>query len=37
MTDGDFPLQLWDELTPQVINTLNMMHVSRIDPSKLVY
>jgi hypothetical protein len=36
-TDGDIPLQLWDKLTPQVINTFNMMHVLRIDPSKLVY
>jgi hypothetical protein len=33
-TDRDFPLQLWDKLTPQVILTLNMMRVSRIDPSK---
>ncbi len=34
-TDCDFPLQLWDKLTPQVINTLNMMRASRINPSKL--
>jgi hypothetical protein len=27
-TDCNFPLQLWDMLTPQVINTLNMMRVS---------
>jgi hypothetical protein len=24
-TDQDFPLQLWDKITPLVINTLNMM------------
>ncbi len=24
-TDRDFPLQLWDKLMPQVINTLNML------------
>ncbi len=33
-TDKDFPLQLWDKLTPQVIITLNMMRASRIDPTK---
>ena len=33
-TDRDFPLQLWDKLTPQVILTLNMMRASRIDPTK---
>ena len=33
-TDKDFPLQLWDKLTPQVIVTLNMMRASRIDPTK---
>jgi hypothetical protein len=32
-TDHDFSLQLWDKLMPQVINTLNMMRASRIDPS----
>jgi hypothetical protein len=26
-TDSDFPLQLWDRLTPQVENTLNMLRV----------
>ena len=30
--DRDFPLQLWDKLTPQVINTLNMLRASRINP-----
>jgi hypothetical protein len=33
-TDKDFPLQLWDRLTPQVINTLNLMQASRINPTK---
>jgi hypothetical protein len=36
-TDSDFPLQLWDRLTPQVLNCLNMMQASRIDPTKLAY
>jgi hypothetical protein len=25
ITDCNFPLQLWDKLTPQVMNTLNMI------------
>ena len=33
-TDVDFPLQLWDKLTPQVQTCLNLMRRSRIDPSK---
>ena len=32
-TDSDFPLQLWDKLTSQVQNTLNMMRASRINPT----
>ncbi len=36
-TDCDFPLQLWDKLMPQVINTLNMLRAARIDPTKLAY
>jgi hypothetical protein len=36
-TNSDFPLQLWDRLTPQVENTLNLMHPSRIDPTKSAY
>jgi hypothetical protein len=32
-TDSDFPLQLWDRLTPQVKDTLNMLQASRINPS----
>ncbi len=36
-TDSNFPLQLWDQLTPQVQDTLNMMHASRINPAVLAY
>ena len=31
-TDSNFPLQLWDKITPQVQDTLNLMHASRLDP-----
>ncbi len=36
-TDSNFPLQLWDRLTPQVLYCSNMMRASRIDPTKLTY
>ena len=36
-TDSNFPLQLWDKLTPQVQDMLNMMRASRVDPTKLAY
>jgi hypothetical protein len=36
-TDSNFLLQLWDKLTPQVQDTLNLLRTSRIDPSKLAY
>ncbi len=36
-TDVDFPLQLWDKLTPQVQTCLNLMQGSHIDPSKSAY
>jgi hypothetical protein len=36
-TDSEFPLQLWDKLTSQVENTLNLMQASRINPSMLTY
>ncbi len=36
-TDNKFPLQLWECLTPQVENTLNMLCPSWIDPSKSAY
>ena len=35
--NSDFPLQLWDKLTPQVQDTLNMMRASRVDPTKSAY
>jgi hypothetical protein len=36
-TDSDFPLQLWDKITPQVQNTLNMMRASHIDSTVSAY
>ena len=36
-TDCDFPIQLWDRLTTQVMNTLNMLRASRVDPSISAY
>jgi hypothetical protein len=36
-TDSNFSLQLWDRLTLQIQNTLNLLRASRIDPSKPVY
>ena len=36
-TDSEFPLQLWDRLSPQIETTLNLMRRSRIDPSKSAY
>ncbi len=36
-TDINFSLQLWDWLTPQVQDTLNMMHTLRINPAILAY
>jgi hypothetical protein len=36
-TDSEFPLQLWDRLTPQVRDTLNLMRASRINPEILAY
>jgi hypothetical protein len=33
-TNVNLPLKLWDKLTPQVQNCLNLMRCSRIDPSK---
>jgi hypothetical protein len=37
MTDSNFPLQLWDCLTPQVEATLNMLRPSWINPTMLAY
>jgi hypothetical protein len=36
-TDSEFPLQLWDKLTSQVENTLNLMRASRINPNISAY
>jgi hypothetical protein len=32
-TDSGFPLQLWDKITPQVQDTLDLMRASRIHPA----
>jgi hypothetical protein len=37
ITDSDFPFQLWDQLTPQVEDTLNMLCTSKIDSTKSAY
>jgi hypothetical protein len=36
-TDCNFPLQLWDRITLQVQDTLNLMLASRINPDILAY
>ncbi len=36
-TDINFPLQLWDCLTPQVETTLNLLHPSRVNPPISAY
>jgi hypothetical protein len=36
-TDSKFPLLLWDKLTSQAENTLNLMRASYIDPKMLAY
>jgi hypothetical protein len=36
-TDSGYPLQLWDQLMPQIQDTLNLMQVSCIDPTKSAY
>jgi hypothetical protein len=36
-TDSEFPLQLWDKITLQVQDTLNMMRASRINPAISTY
>ena len=36
-TDSDFPIQLWDKLTGQVQDTLNMMRALRVNPTILAY
>jgi hypothetical protein len=36
-TDSEFPLQLWDRLTPQVQDCLNLMRASRSNPAISAY
>jgi hypothetical protein len=36
-TDSEFPLQLWDRLTPQVRGTLNLMQASHVNPAISAY
>ena len=36
-TDRDFPIQLWDRMAPQVQDSLNLLRVSCIDPTKSAY
>ena len=36
-TDVNFPIQLWDKLTPQVQDSINLLWRSRIDPTKSAY
>jgi hypothetical protein len=33
----DFPIQLWDKLTPQIQDSINLLRRSRIDPTKSAY
>jgi hypothetical protein len=36
-TDSEFPLQLWDKLTSQVVTTLNLIRAYRINPRISAY
>jgi hypothetical protein len=36
-TNKDFPLQLWDQMTEQAQDTLNLLRTSRHDPTKSAY
>jgi hypothetical protein len=36
-TDADFSLQLWDNLAPQVQDTLNLLRASRVNPKISAY
>jgi hypothetical protein len=36
-TDSNFPLQLWNQLMPQIQNMLNLMQALHIDPTKSAY
>jgi hypothetical protein len=37
LTDTNWPIQLWDQLTTQALITLNLLRTSRIDPTKSAY
>jgi hypothetical protein len=36
-TDVDFPIQLWDKLSPQVQDSINLLRRSRIKPNVSTY
>ncbi len=36
-TDADFPIQLWDKLTPQVQDSINLLRRSRVNPAISAY
>ena len=36
-TDADFPIQLWDKLTPQVQDSINLLRWSRVNPAVSAY
>jgi hypothetical protein len=36
-TDTDFPIQLWDKLTPQVQDSINLLRRSRTNPTMSAY
>jgi hypothetical protein len=36
-TDANFPIQLWDKLTPQVQDSINLLHCSSIHPDCSAY
>jgi hypothetical protein len=36
-TDGDFPIQLWDKLAPQVQDSINILCQSRVHPDISAY
>jgi hypothetical protein len=36
-TDANFPVQLWDKLTPQAQDSINLLHCSQIHPDQSAY
>ena len=36
-TDAEFPIQLWDKLTPQVQDSINLLRQSRVNPNVSAY